>query len=140
MSALERQDGPALERFLSDDFYIASPGELKKVGRDEWLKNATGMRWSGLKFNRMKVDVYGDTAVVTSLLDFRVAGPLGLPIRSDAQIVDVWLRQNGRWQVAARHLGAYSLEKQLHIAGGFVAGLVLCTVVWVLLRWRRKTG
>jgi ketosteroid isomerase-like protein len=136
MAALERQDRATLERFLRDDYYISGVGELKTVNRDEWLKNAIGMKWSGLRFHDVKVDVYGDVAVVTSRLDFRVTGPLGLPIRADTLAVDVWVRSGDQWRVAARHFGASSIDRQINIALGIVLGLALAALVWLLLRWK----
>lgn len=100
MEALERKDQATLERFLADEYYISEPGDLTKVERSEWLKNALEMDWSNLRFENFKVDLYGDTAVVTALLDFKVTTKSGIPIRTNSQATDIWVKRNGQWQVA----------------------------------------
>ena len=68
------------------------------------------MNWENPEFHNFRVSVYGETAVVTSVFDFKVSGgKVPIPIISDAQIVDVWTKRGGQWQIAARHLGAYSI-------------------------------
>lgn len=138
MEALERKDLPALERFLAEDYFISAPGEVEKTDRNEWLKNAVELDWTSLKYHNPRVNVYGDTAVVTALLDFKVTGSLGIPLSSDAQVTDIWVKRNGQWQVAARHLGAYSIGGLFRMALGFIAGLSLCFAIWLTLRLRKK--
>ena len=138
MEALERKDQAALERFLADGFYISSVGELNKVSRSEWLKNALEMDWRNLRYQNFKVELYGDTAVVTSLLDFKVTTKSGIPISTNTQVTDIWIKRNGQWQVAARHLGEYSISGYFRLIAGFIAGLGLCLVVWLLLRLKRR--
>ena len=138
MVALERKDQAALERFLTEEFFISAPGDLNEVGRGEWLKNALEMDWQNLRFNNIKVGVYGETAVVTALLDFKVTTKSGIPISTNAQTTDIWVKRNGQWQVAARHLGKYSIEGYFKLAAGFIAGLVLCLMVWLLLKIKRR--
>ena len=136
--ALARKDIAALERFLAADFYVSAAGALPKTERSVWLKNVEEMDWNSLKFRNVKVDIYGDTAVLTSLIDFKVTTKSGIPISTDTQITDVWVKRDGQWQVAARHLGAASVGNYLRLIGGFVAGLAFCFLIWLLLRLKRK--
>lgn len=136
--ALARKDIAALERFLAPDFYVSAAGTLNKTQRSVWLKNVEEMDWNSLKYRNIKVDFYGDTAVMTSLIDFKVTTKSGIPIITDTQVTDVWVRRNGQWQVSARHLGAASIETNLLITGGFIAGLGLCSIIWLLLKLRRR--
>jgi ketosteroid isomerase-like protein len=138
MEALERKDRDVLERFLADDFFVTAPGSVEKTERGEWLKNAIEMDWSSLQYHNFRVNIYGETAVVTALLDFKVTTGWGIPISSDAQVTDIWVKRNGRWQVAARHLGAYSLDVWIRGALGFIAGLSLCFAIWLALKLRRR--
>lgn len=138
--ALERKDIPALERFLAAEFYVSPQGMLDKTDRSTWLKNVSEMDWNSLKYRSVKVDFYGDTAVMTSLIDFKVTTKSGIPISTDTQIADVWVRRSGQWQVAARHLGAASIEGWLRLIGGFVAGLGLCFFVWLIFRFKRRSA
>jgi ketosteroid isomerase-like protein len=136
--ALARKDAATLERILAEEYYISPPGETDKTVRSEWLKNAQEMDWRDLRFHNFKVDIYGDTAIVTALLDFKVTTRRGIPISTNAQVIDVWVKRDGRWQVAARHLGAYSLGGYVRLAVGFIAGLVFCFLIWLLLRLKRR--
>ncbi len=140
MEALERKDQAALERFLADDFFITALGDVEKTDRSGWLKNAAELDWSSLKYHNFRVNIYGDTAVVTALLDFKFAGSAGglkIPI-NNAEVTDIWVRRNGQWQVAARHLGSSSLGGWIRAILGFVAGLGLCFIIWLLLKFRRR--
>jgi hypothetical protein len=96
------------------------------------------MDWRNLRFHNFKVDFYGDTAVVTALVDFKVTTKSGIPISTNGQVTDIWIKRNGQWQVAARHLGAYSIDGYIRLIVGFIAGLTLCLVVWLLLRLKRR--
>lgn len=136
--ALARKDMAALERFLAADFYVSAAGALRKTERSVWLKNVEEMDWNALKYRNIKVDVYGDAAVMTALIDFKVTNRWGIPISTDTQVTDVWTRRNGQWQVAARHLGAASIGNYLRLAAGFFAGLVVCSLIWLLLRLRKR--
>ena len=138
MEALERKDRVALERFLAEDYFITAPGEIEKTDRSEWLKNAIELDWTSLKYHNPRVNIYGDSAVITGLLDFKVTGSWGIPLSSDAQVTDIWVKRNGQWQVAARHLGAYSIGGWFRMALGFIAGLSLCFAIWLALRLQRK--
>ena len=141
MGAVERRDRPALERLVSDEFALESPGDSGEgVGKATWIDNAVGMKWEDFGFHNFRVRFFGDTAVVTFLLDFKVTTKAGVPINSDAQITDVWVRRNGRWQIAARHLGAYSLGGKIRFAAGFVAGLALWLLTWLIRKLRRRSA
>ena len=119
--ALARKDMAALERFLAADFYVSAAGALRKTERRVWLKNVDEVDWNSLKYRNIKVDIYGETAVMTALIDFKVTSRWGIPISTDTQVTDVWTRRNGQWQVAARHLSAASIGNYLRLAAGFAA-------------------
>lgn len=139
MNAVERKDQATLERLVAEDFYVTSPGDLNEVKRADWIANSVSMNWENPKFHNFRVNIYGDTAVVTSVFDFKVSGgKVPIPIITNAQIIDVWKKRNGQWQIAARHLGSYSIGGYLRLIAGFIAGLVFCFVFWLLLRIRRR--
>jgi ketosteroid isomerase-like protein len=139
MKAVERKDRAVLVRLVSDEFALESPGAAgESVGKATWIDNAIGMKWENFEFHNSRVRFYGDTAVVTFLLDFKVTTGVGIPISSDAQITDVWVKQNGEWRIAARHLGAYSLGGKIRVAAGFSAGLALWFLTWLIRRLRRR--
>jgi ketosteroid isomerase-like protein len=136
--AVERKDEAALEQLLADEFYVSSPGDLKPVNRSEWIKNAVELDWHNMRFNNLKVDFYGDTAIVTGLLEFRVTTKSGIPVVTNSQVTDVWIKRNGRWQVASRHLGSTSIGSYIRLGAGFAAGLGLSFLLWLFLRLKKR--
>jgi hypothetical protein len=97
------------------------------------------MNWTNLKFHNFRVNIYDGTAVVTSVLGFKVSGgKVLIPIASNAQITDIWKKRNGQWQIVARHLGEYSIGGYFRLIAGFIAGLFFCFVVWLLFRIRKR--
>jgi ketosteroid isomerase-like protein len=139
MKAVERKDRAALERLVSDEFTLESPGDAgESVRKATWIDNAVGMKWENFEFHNFRSRFYGDTAIVTFLLDFKVTTGVGIPLSSDAQITDVWVKRNGQWQIAARHLGAYSFGGKIRIAAGFIGGLALWLLIWSTRRLRRR--
>jgi len=138
MSAVERQDRAALELLVADEFMLEVPGDTARTPRAEWIDNAVNLKWEGFKFHNVKVRSFGEVAVVSSLLDFKVTTPIGIPISSDVQVTDVWVRRNGQWLIAVRQLGADSLSGTVRMVLGFLAALVLWFLVSMFRRLRRK--
>ena len=95
------------------------------------------MDWRDLRYRNFKVDLYRETAVVTAVVESKL-GIWGIPLHSDVQVTDIWVKRNGQWQVAARHLGASSIVGQVRVVLGFAAGLALCFVAWLFLRLKRR--
>jgi len=137
MEAVVRKDRPALERVLADDYYYAQTGELEITDRSAWLKRAMEMDWRDLRYRNFKVDLYGETAVVTAVVESKL-GIWGIPLHSDVQVTDIWAKRNDQWQVTARHLGASSIVGQVRVVLGFTAGLALCFAAWLSLRLKRR--
>lgn len=138
MSAVEGQDRTALEGMLTDEFKLEAPGDTASVPRAEWIDNAVGMKWSGFTFHNLAFRVYDDVAVVSSSLDFKVTTDIGIPISSNVQVTDVWVRREGVWLLDVRQLGADSLSGKARMVIGFIAALVLWFVVRMVVRFRRK--
>lgn len=138
MEAVVRKDRSALEGFLAPDYYYSEPGYLEITDRTTWIKNAMEMDWRDLRYRNFKVDLYGDTAVVSAMVVSKL-GIWGVPLGSDVQVSDTWVKRNGQWQVAARHLGASSIVGQIRVALGFLAALALCFAAWLFLRSKRRS-
>jgi len=145
MQAVERKDRAALERLVADDFSIDKPGQPQppdfagKPHKQVWIQNAIEIDSHSYKYRGFKVRLYGDMAVVTALLDFKVKRKGGwFTLSSDAEVTDIWVRRDGRWQVVFRSLGEYSIGRRLQNAIGFGVGLAFCFVVWLLLKLRRR--
>lgn len=138
MNAVERQDRTTLEGMLTDGFKLEAPGDTAYVTRAESIANAVGMKWSGFTFQHFNFRVFGDVAVVSSSLDFKVTTGIGIPISSSVQVTDVWVRREGVWLLDARQLGADSFSGKMRMVIGFVAGLALWFAVRMVARFRRK--
>ena len=63
---------------LTDAFKLEAPGDTASVPRAEWIDNAVGMKWSGFAFHNRAFRVFGDVAVVSSSLDFKVITRIGV--------------------------------------------------------------
>jgi ketosteroid isomerase-like protein len=136
MSALERKDRATLDRMLADEYTLADLSGISSeppVAKTQWLQNAIHYDWHDLKFRSITAKVYGDVAVVTGTLHFGLKGR-GIPMSSDTEIVDVWAKRNGQWQVTMRRVGAYSLFDTLRWVGGFL--LAVATGLFYLLGLR----
>ena len=138
MSAVERQDRAALELLVADEFLLEVPGDTAFTPRAEWIDNAVNMKWGGFIFHNVTGRSFGGGAVVSSLLDFKVTTGIGIPISSDVQVTDVWVRRDGQWLIAVRQLGEDSLSGTVRTMMGFFAALVLCFLVRLSVRLRRR--
>lgn len=138
MNVMERQDRAALEAMVAEEFMLEVPGDTAVVPRAEWIDNAVNMKWDMARFNNVKVRSFGDVAVVSSLLDYRVTTGIGIPISSSAQATDVWVYRGGQWLIAVRQLGEDGLFGKARMIMGLLAGLVLWLLVSLFRRWRRK--
>ena len=137
MQAVERKDRRALDRILAPDFTLRAPEmpETDAVDRATWLGNAVARDWSDFRYDHIRVDVAGDRALATSLLQFRVSP---MPFALDSGIVDLWVKRDGRWQVQTRWLGASRTSRRLSFVGGLLTGLLASGLVALLLWWRKR--
>jgi ketosteroid isomerase-like protein len=102
--AWQQPDPSTLEAIVSDDFTLTSSrskGEVmnKRQYIDTTLKLVHG---DGYSFEKMKVRLYGDTAVINAHFQ-QTATFAGQDWSGDFLLTDVWVKRNGRWQVVARH-------------------------------------
>ncbi|HXG68847.1 MAG TPA: DUF4440 domain-containing protein [Blastocatellia bacterium] len=103
-AAWQKPDAETLKRILADDFTLTSSlstGELTdKAGYIDLAVNRAKVSEHG--FDKTKVRVYGDTAVVNTL--FRMKATLdGKDWSGDFLFTDVWVKRGGQWQLVARH-------------------------------------
>lgn len=140
MDAVERKDRSALEQIVASDFQLAAIADAKAgVPRAEWIKNALRMDWQNGGYKGMRIDVYGDVAVISSDYTFRVdPGEWKPAIRATAPVIDVWLRQDGQWRVQRRHLSGLDLERWVDRIAGFIAALALVGLLTLVRRLGRK--
>ncbi|HZF40843.1 MAG TPA: nuclear transport factor 2 family protein [Blastocatellia bacterium] len=101
--AVKTRDASALERVLADDFVYRSPG--KEVYRDDFLKLCATFPYeiTSIRGEELKVNVYGNLAVVTGLQTARTAGGEGKEETSIVAFTDVFVNQKGRWMLSLAH-------------------------------------
>jgi ketosteroid isomerase-like protein len=106
LDAYIKRDAAALERIEADEFSITYPtGEVLTRAQELANLKANGAANASLKFDTegTKVRLYGDTAVLTGTFIQRSTDK-GVEMAVRQRYTDVWVKRNGRWQVAASQL------------------------------------
>jgi len=100
-NALLKSDASVFERYFADSFIFTDPGGALG-NRTEMIASmkAGDFKFESSKIDSMKVQVYGNTAVVTyrtidkgKIKDFDVSGQY--------RWTDVFVKLNDRWQIVA---------------------------------------
>src|SRR5215468_11243194 len=97
--AVKCRDASALERVLAEDFVYRNPGQ--EVARDDFLKLCATFPYeiTSIRGEELKVNVYGDLAVVTGLQIAETAGGEGQKEKSVVAFTDVFVNQEGKWML-----------------------------------------
>src|SRR5687767_6635633 len=106
MDAIRAKDAKALERVLAADFVYRAPGA--ELSRAEFLQNIASLpgRILSVEGSELRVNVYGDTAVLTGVQRSRVRTDDGVEHASTVAFTDVFVKQGGRWRLSL----AYGVE------------------------------
>ena len=106
MDAIRAKDAQALEHVLAADFVYRAPGA--ELSRAEFLQNVASFpgRILSVEGSELRVNVYGDTAVLTGVQRSRVRTDDGVEHSSTVAFTDVFVKQDGRWRLAL----AYGVE------------------------------
>jgi Domain of unknown function (DUF4440) len=100
MVAVQHRDLASLDRVLAYEYVYTASGQ-GRVNRQGWLKMVTAYDLKSFEFPRLDARMHGDMALV--LCEYRQTGTVGGVGRSgDFLVTDIWVRRDGRWQVAAR--------------------------------------
>lgn len=101
MRAVQEHDRERLDGILAREFSVV--GAIGDLGREEWLERVAGpYAIEDFTYEEIDVEVYGDTAVLTSR--YRQTARLdGRDLSGSYLVTDVWVRRDGRWQVVRRH-------------------------------------
>ena len=101
--AIEAKDPAALEPILADDFVFRDSrgGDLTRA---EFLKNVASIpaKIESVHGEHLKVDVYGDTAILTGLQRATVTAD-GKQTASNGAFADVFMKRRGQWQLVLAH-------------------------------------
>ena len=106
MDAIRAKDAKALERVLAADFVYRAPGA--ELSRAEFLQNVASLpgRILSVEGSELRVNVYGDTAVLTGVQRSRLRTDDGVEHASTVAFTDIFVRQVGRWRLSL----AYGVE------------------------------
>lgn len=101
MRAAQAQDRGRLDGILAREFTIV--GAVGDLGREAWLERVNeSYAIDEFSYDEIDVEVYGDTAVLTSR--YRQTASLdGRDLSGSYLVTDVWVRRDARWQVVRRH-------------------------------------
>jgi ketosteroid isomerase-like protein len=101
--AVVDRDRAALEQFYADEYISTdSEGLVWTKGQDIEIDTAGASRLTSFKFEDLKLQVYGDVAVVTGRL-FTEGFVAGAPSQNLSRFTDVFVKRDGRWRCVATH-------------------------------------
>ena len=101
-----RVDVDALDKVYADDIMVTAPIGLvvdKPAVMHEVREAAQKAKIESYDKNDLKVRAYGDDVAVTSYVMKAKARFQDIEINRQFCITNVWMRRDGRWQIAARH-------------------------------------
>jgi ketosteroid isomerase-like protein len=102
--ALQSRDVLAWEHILADNFVYRSPGEpdLDKQGFIQRIMSFTATILT-IDSEDLRVDVYGDTAIVTGVQRAVIELPSRFVIEDFTMLNNVFVRRDGRWLMVLSH-------------------------------------
>jgi ketosteroid isomerase-like protein len=106
IDALEQKDAAALDRIITDDFVIAGETLADKLGDKELYLGdclASGpIEKASASYDRMKLRVYGNTAIVNSIFKYQVTIE-GKEYSGAFLATRVWVKNDEHWQLVTVH-------------------------------------
>jgi ketosteroid isomerase-like protein len=105
-----RGDTATLDHMLVDDFVGIGPRGFM-LTKEQWLARYTsgGLRQDSFTWDEVRVRVYGDAAVATGR-QTQQGTFQGHDIAGQFRVTQVFVRQDGRWLLAALHLSPVAGE------------------------------
>jgi ketosteroid isomerase-like protein len=109
MRGVQERDMDRLEELVADGFrFTAIHLNPEPMTREQWMAAAReGYTIVSFAYERMDIDVFGDTGVVHSRYS-QVASYQHTSLSNAFRLTDIWSRIDGRWQVVARHSSVLS--------------------------------
>lgn len=107
MAAIRNKDASTLEPMLGDDFIYRTHFGAE-ADKTEFLKSIASfpVEILGIRGEELKVNVYGETAILTGVQIAEARAPEGEPEESAVAFTDVFVRREGRWLMVL----AYGVE------------------------------
>ena len=106
-AAEQHSDAASLERILTDDFVGIGPRGFM-LTKEQWLARyqSGDLRHEFFSVDEVQMRIYGDAAVATSR-QTQQGTFQGHDIAGQFRVTQVFVRQQGRWLIAALHLNSY---------------------------------
>jgi ketosteroid isomerase-like protein len=98
---IQRRDVKAAELVLGAEYALMAPGS-GETSRAKWLANLPDYIVHSYEFLDVKIQVYGETAVMRSRYK-QAATVAGKDRSGEMLLTDVWVKRDHRWQIVARH-------------------------------------
>lgn len=104
MVATMKRDQNTLNKIVAPEFKLAgtdltNPG----ISREIWMENTMkNLKIDSINYNKIRVDVIGDVAIVQSNFYWSVAYMNSAPKKDTVNLVDTWIRREQGWQVVSR--------------------------------------
>jgi ketosteroid isomerase-like protein len=100
VKAVTAKDQKALEGLLAPRLvYTHSTGLIEN--KQEYMKAVGSFQnYKAITFENMRVNVYGTTAVVNTKARM-IGSTRGTPFDNQLLLIHVWVKQGGKWQLAA---------------------------------------
>lgn len=107
MDAIKNKNAATLAPMLSDDFVYRTHFGAE-ANKTEFLQSIASfpVEILSIRGEELKVNVYGETAVLTGVQRAEARAPEGEPEESAVAFTDVFVRREGRWLMAL----AYGVE------------------------------
>jgi ketosteroid isomerase-like protein len=111
VAALEQQwlqsqktNNPDLVAPLLADKLVITGSDGKVRNKTESLANAKATKYVSAEYEDMKVTVFGDTAIATSVFNSKGTDESGKPFDTHERWTDTWVKMpSGKWQCVASH-------------------------------------
>ena len=111
VAALEQQwlqsqktNNPDLVAPLLADKLVITDSDGKVRNKTELLANAKATKYVSAEYEDMKVTVFGDTAIATSVFNAKGTDESGKPFDWHERWTDTWVKMpSGKWQCVASH-------------------------------------
>jgi ketosteroid isomerase-like protein len=104
MQAHQERDQARLEELVAEGFrFTAIHLNPEPMTREQWMGAALGgYHIISFAYESMDIDVFGDTGVIHARYS-QIANFDAVNLSHGYRLTDIWARQDGRWQVVARH-------------------------------------
>ncbi|MBL8384373.1 MAG: nuclear transport factor 2 family protein [Burkholderiales bacterium] len=100
--AMVAADVAVLNELLADDLIYTHSNAVIDT-KQSYIDGIVGKRWHYTKAERPeeRIEVFGDCARVTGHIRLTLGNPDGSSRTVNGRFLNLWLRRNGKWQLAA---------------------------------------